>query len=214
MIKGIIFDLDGTILNTLLDMYECINKMLSDYDFKNKTIDDVRLGVGRGYRVLVENVLPKGSSEKLVDEALEKYKSYYSKGYNNKTKPYDGMVELMNILQEKGYLLAVNSNKGDDITKELININYPNIKFVDVIGSRKDIPNKPDPYSANEIIKKMGLLKEEVIYVGDSESDIQTGHNAHLKVVGCSYGFRDKQTLIENGADIIIDTPLDLLKVL
>lgn len=214
MIKGLIFDLDGTTLNTLLDMHECINKTMRDYGFQEKTIDEVRLGVGKGYRVLIQSVLPQGSSDELIDEVTEKYKNYYACGYNVKTKPYEGVKELLNTLQEKGYLLAVNSNKGNDITNELTKLNFPEIKFVDIIGSRPNIPNKPDPTSANEIIEKMGLKKEEVVYVGDSESDIKTAHNAGLKCIGCTYGFRDKQVLVENGADITIDTALDLLKVL
>ena len=214
MVKGIIFDLDGTTLNTLLDMVECINMTMRDYGFPEKTYDEVRLGVGRGYRVLVKSCLPKGSDDKLIDEATEVYKGYYAKYCAIKTKPYDGVRETLVKLQEKGIKLAVNSNKGDDLTKELTLKNFPEINFVDIIGSRKDIPNKPDPYSANEIIEKMGLDKNEVMYVGDSESDILTGHNAGLKVIGCAYGFRDAEVLTDNGTDYLVDNALEILDII
>lgn len=214
MIKGLIFDLDGTTLNTLLDMQECINMTMRDYGFPEKTYDEVRLGVGRGYRVLVASCLPEGSSDELIDEATETYKAYYAKYCAVKTVPYEGVKELMVALQNKGILLGVNSNKGDDLTNELTRHHFPEINFVAVIGSRKDVPNKPDPYSANEIIEKMGLKKDEVMYVGDSESDIFTGHNAGLKVIGCSYGFRDKEVLSTNGADYIVDKALEILDII
>ncbi|MDO4198039.1 MAG: HAD-IA family hydrolase [Erysipelotrichaceae bacterium] len=214
MIKGLIFDLDGTTLNTLLDMHECINMTMRDFGFPEKTYDEVRMGVGRGYRVLVQSCLPKGSNDELIDKATEVYKAYYAKYCNVKTVPYEGVKELLNKLQEKGIKMGVNSNKGDDLTKQLTIQNFPEIDFVDIIGSRKDIPNKPDPYSANEIMEKMGLNKDEVLYIGDSESDILTGHNAGLKVVGCAYGFRDAEVLVDNGADYLIETPLELLDII
>lgn len=214
MIKGIIFDLDGTTLNTLLDMVECVNMTMRDYGFPEKTYDEVRLGVGRGYRVLIQSCLPEGSTDELIDKCTETYKGYYAKYCAVKTVPYEGVKELMNKLEEKGIKLGVNSNKGDDLTNELTKHHFPENNFVAIIGSRANVPNKPDPFSANEIMEKMSLTKDEVLYVGDSESDILTGHNAGLKVVGCSYGFRDREVLADNGADYIIDNALELLDII
>ena len=214
MIKGIIFDLDGTTLSTLCDIQGSLNIVLENHGYLKKNYDEVRLAIGKGSRNLIKDCLPLNTKDEIIDTLLNEYIEIYGHHYDVETRPYEGIKELFNELEEKGIVLAINSNKPDKYTKNLIKSHYPGNNFIAVIGAREGIPYKPDPYSANEIIKKMGLLKEEVIYVGDSESDIQTGHNAHLKVVGCSYGFRDKQTLMNNNADIIIDTPLDLLKVL
>ena len=113
-----------------------------------------------------------------------------------------------------GIILAINSNKPDKITKNLISQHFPGNNFISIIGSREGIPNKPDPYSANEIVKLMGLNKDEVLYVGDSESDIKTAKNAGLKSVGCLWGFRDIEVLTEAQTDIIIKEPKELLNYL
>lgn len=214
MIKGIIFDLDGTTLSTLYDIQESVNIVLEHHGYKKQDYESVRLHIGKGSRNLIKESLPEDVSDETIDKLTKEYIEVYGKRYDVKTKPYEGIEELLNQLEEKNILLAVNSNKPDEYTKNLIKKHFPGNTFVDVIGAREGIPYKPDPYSANEIIKKMKLNKNEILYVGDSDSDVNTARNAGIKVVGCEWGFRDKKTLTEAGADIIISKPEELLNYL
>ena len=212
MIKGIIFDLDGTTLNTLEDIKESLNTILKSEGYCEKTYDDVRINLGRGSRNLIKDSLPKDVDDSLIDTITDKYIAKYRTHYNVETKAYDGIQELLNNLENKGIKLAVNSNKPDEFAKDLIKKHFPGNHFISIIGSRKGIPNKPDPYSANEIVEQMGFEKSEVLYIGDSESDVKTAKNAGLKCVGCLWGFRDLKTLIEAQADIIISKPEELME--
>ena len=214
MIKGIIFDLDGTVLSTLYDIQESLNIVLRQHGYKLQTYEDVRLHIGRGSRNLVKDSIPDNSSDELIDSLTQEYIDTYRHYYNVKTKPYNGIQELLDELENRGIKIAVNSNKPDEYTKDLIKTHYPGNNFIAVIGARKGIPYKPDPYSANEIVQIMNLNKNEVLYVGDSDSDVKTAKNASLKCVGCLWGFRDLKTLTDTGADIIIKEPKELLNYL
>lgn len=213
MIKGVIFDLDGTTLNTLEDIKDSFNEALRHFNLEEKTMDEIRMGVGRGFRILTDRLLP-GLKEELKEEIALYYKQIYSKNYYKKTRPYKGIEELMKTLQEQGIQMAVNSNKSDIFVKDLIARNFPDIKFTDVLGSIEGIPLKPDPEGTYKILKDMSLEKEEVLYIGDSETDMKTAVSAGLKAVGCLWGFRDETTLKENGADYIVSQPSEILRVL
>ena len=214
MIKGIIFDVDGTTLSTLCDIREALNITLENHKFELQSYEDVRLHIGRGSKNLIKDSLPQNVSKEVIDLIEKEYLGKYREHYNVKTKPYDGIKELLDELQNKDILLAINSNKPDEFTKNLMKYHFPGINFIAVIGSRIGIPNKPDPFSANEIVEKMGLDRNEILYVGDSDSDVKTAKNAGLKVVGCLWGFRDYKNLSEAGADIIISEPKELLNYL
>lgn len=214
MIKGIIFDLDGTTLSTLYDIQESVNIVLRNNGYKEKEYDEIRLAIGRGSRNLIKDCLPLNSEDKLIDKLLDEYIETYSHHYNVLTKPYDGIQELLDELEKRGIILAVNSNKPNEFTNNLIKQHYPGNNFIAIIGSRKGIPYKPDPYSANEIVNLMGFKKSEVLYVGDSDGDVNTAKNAGLKCVGCLWGFRDLKTLTDAGADYIISKPKELLNYL
>ena len=214
MIKGIIFDLDGTTANTLEDIKDSLNKTLSDYGFKEKTSEEVRLNLGKGSLKLIADSLPEGTSDKMINKILNSYLDTYSNNYIVKTAPYDGIYDLLKTLQNRNILLAINSNKPDHLTKAIIKKFYPDINFVEIVGNRDDLPRKPDPAGANLIVEKMNLDKKDVLYVGDSETDVQTAHNAGLKVIGCLWGFRDLQTLKENNATYIISNPKEVLEYL
>lgn len=213
MIKGIIFDLDGTTIDTLNELYISINQTLKNYGYPTKTKDEVRLGVGRGFRKLVETVVPEKLSEEKMAEIGRDYQESYTQNYLKSTV-YPEMPELLKKLQDRGILLAVNSNKSDRFTKALIAKNYPDIRFTAVYGRREGVPLKPDPTTAKEIADLMGLKTEEVLYVGDSDVDMRTGINAGMKTAGCLWGFRNRKTLTEAGADFILEKPEDLLKLL
>lgn len=210
MIKGIIFDLDGTTVETLRDLHDSVNETMRFFGYAEKSFEEVRLGVGRGSRNLIKSIIPEENDER-IEEVLNKYFEIYAKNCLNKSKPYDGMKELLLSLKEKDIKLAINSNKWNELTNKIIKALYPEIDFVEILGAKADLPHKPDPTGALYIIDKMNLNKKEVLYVGDSEPDMQTARNAGIKSVGCLWGFRDKKTLEEAGADYIIGKPEELL---
>ena len=214
MIKGIIFDLDGTTLYTLIDLRNALNYSLKHFNLPERSLDEVRLGVGTGFRNLIKYSVPSKTDEQTKIEIGDLYLKTYSENYDIETRPYSNIPTLLKILQNKGIKLAINSNKSNLNTNKLINKHFPDINFIAVFGAREGVKNKPDPESANEIIKLMDLNKDEVLYVGDSETDIQTGKNASVKTVGCLWGYRDLNTLKKINADYIIKDPLDLLNYL
>ena len=214
MIKGLIFDLDGTTISTLEDITDAVNATFRPNGYPEKTCEEVRMAVGNGSMKLIERTAPVGLSAERLQELLQQYVGIYTNNYNVRSHAYDGMQELLQELQEKSILLAVNSNKPDHLTKALIAECFPGIGFVGVFGDRNDLPKKPDPTGANKLIEMMGLNKEEVLYVGDSETDIKTAKNAGLKSIGCLWGFRDRETLEEAGADYIVGGPAEILKYL
>ena len=211
MIKGIIFDLDGTTINTLNELQSSLNEALRERGFPERTKDEVRMGVGRGFRKLIEVSVPAGSDDKTIDEVGERYREIYSEKHIL-SKPYEGIKELLEKLQEKNIKIAVNSNKSDKFTKNIILSNFPGINFTAIYGARENIPHKPDPSTAYEIIEEMKLNKNEVVYVGDSEVDMQTGNNAGLFVIGCLWGFRDEKTLKENKANLLVNKPEEIME--
>lgn len=214
MIKGIIFDLDGTTLNTLKDIHESFNKAFRKYGLEEKSLDEVRMGVGNGFRVLTKKLIPEDIKEETVEEIALCYQKTYTENYYKNTRPYEGVSELLSDLQKQGIQMAVNSNKSDVFVKDLIARNFPEIRFTEVCGSLDGVALKPDPEGVYRILKLMGLSKKEVLYVGDSETDMKTAKNAGLKSVGVLWGFRDYETLKENGADHIIERPEELLTIL
>lgn len=214
MIKGIIFDLDGTTLNTIDDIQNCLNIVLKNNNLPIKTYDEVRINLGQGSRNLIKFSIKEKDNNKLIDKLTKEYLELYKVKYNIKTKPYDGIKELINELKVRNIKLAINTNKPNNIALNIISQHFPGNIFDIIIGSRDSIPNKPDPYSANEIVKFLELNKEDVLYVGDSETDIKTAKNAGLKSVGCLWGFRDLETLKKENTDIIISKPKELLNYL
>ena len=213
MIKGLIFDLDGTLLNTIKDIGDSVNAMLEDYGFKTHSIDEYRLMVGNGFNDLIYKALPSSASENKQLEGLEKFLYYYNLNYMNSSLPYDGIVELLKELEKRGIKLGVNSNKREDYTVSLLEAYLKDIHFIKVVG-QKDQPKKPDPLGARQIIEAMGAKEEEVLYVGDSKTDMLTAKNANLRSIGVLWGFRDEKELLLSGADYIAKKPLDILKII
>lgn len=214
MIKGIIFDLDGTTMDTIFDIQNCINEVFEEYGYKKTTYDEVRVSMNNGFRHTIHCVVPKGTSEELEKEIGDKYINLYNQKFYLYTKPYEGIKELLEELQNRNILLAANSNKEENLASSLFEKKLPTIKFINVYGRKDGVPQKPDPYEANLLIKEMNLKKEEVLYVGDSKVDYQTACNAELKFIGCAWGFSGKQFLIDIGVENIIDKPNELLNYL
>ena len=214
MIKGLIFDLDGTTIYTIEDLTDAVNLTLKEFGFPLKQIDDVRAGIGHGFRRLIRSIVPEGTDEETETKVGDRYRQIYSEICDKKSRAYEGMPELLKTLQEKGIKLAVNSNKGDDLTKRLIYKCYPDIDFVAVYGARVGIHHKPDPTTANEIAKMMDLKNEEIMYVGDSDVDMKTAKNARMVATGCLWGYRDQGVLTDAGADYIVSKPEEILRYL
>lgn len=208
--KTVIFDLDGTLLNTLDDLANSANFALSEFNFPQRTRDEVRQFVGNGVRLLIERAVPVGTTEHTVDECLEIFRDHYENHKNDNTKPYDGILHTLSKLKEAGVKMAVVSNKYDLAVKELCAPFFSSV--IDVaIGERENVRRKPAPDSVFEALKTLGANKESAIYVGDSDVDVQTAANAGIPCIGVTWGFRDREVLENAGAQYIIDKPEEIL---
>lgn len=214
MIKGIIFDLDGTLLNTISDIAQSMNAVLEDYGYPEFSEDEYMLKVGNGFRKLIERSLPENANYDLVIEALEKFFYYYDMYYMNASRPYDGIIPLLQELNKRNIKIAINTNKREDYAANLINTRFNEIELIGFKGQVENRPIKPDPTGAKELIEMMQLSFDEVLYVGDSRTDVLTGMNANLKVVGVTWGFRGFNELKEANATYIIDKPSELLELI
>jgi len=213
MIKAVIFDLDGTLLDTINDLRNAVNKALENTKYSSISYEDTKVFTGNGFRNLLSNSMPNASDQE-IDESLVRFKEAYKDCYNDKTEPYKGIYEVLRQLSNMGIIISVNSNKGQIFTQELIKKHFNDINFYRIIGQRPNIPLKPDPYSANEIINELKLNNKEVIYIGDSLTDIKTGINANIKTIGCSWGFKGRKVLEDAKVEIIIDKPEEIIGVI
>lgn len=212
-INTIIFDLDGTLLNTLEDLTDAVNHALCVFGYNVRTIDEIRSFVGNGVRKLCIRALPDGESNPDFEPFFAEFKRYYGVHCNDKTAPYAGIIDLMKELKSKGYKMAIVSNKLHSATSDLNEMYFKDYTNA-VCGDQEGLERKPAPDSCNKVLKEMGVNKENAIYIGDSEVDLQTARNAGMKCISCLWGFRDKEFLIKNGAEIFADTPSDIMNIL
>jgi len=212
--RGVIFDLDGTLLDTIDDISDSMNDVLKQYSHPTFTSEEYKLKIGGGFKNLALNSFPKGTLEKIINESIELFANMYDKRYMNKSKPYEGIDELLDILVDKDIKLGVNSNKRNDYTNNLVNNFFQKIPFVAVYGECKDIPTKPDPTLVLKITKAMDLKPEEILYVGDTNTDMMTAGNAGIDSVGVLWGFRSYEELNKYGAKYIISNPKELLDII
>jgi phosphoglycolate phosphatase len=213
MIKGIIFDMDGTILNTLTDITLSVNHALTQFHLPTKTESEIKQAVGNGALKLIERVTPKDFTKEQVYDVWKVYQFYYEKHSNDHTGPYPGILELLYKLKAKGLKLAVVSNKFEHLVQSL-NIDIFKGYFDASVGEVHGIPIKPDPAMVFKALHIMDLNPDEVLYVGDSEVDIITAQNAHLSSIGVTWGFRSEALLRSHHADHIIHHPKDLLTII
>lgn len=213
MIKGIIFDMDGTILDTLTDITLSVNHALGHFGLPQKTEEEIKMAVGNGAIRLIERVTPSDFSKEQVTEVWKVYQSFYDQHSSDHTGPYPGILELLKTLKHRGYKLAVVSNKFEHLVKEL-NVKMFHGYFDASIGEIQGIPIKPDPAMVHRALDVLGLHSHEVLYVGDSEVDMQTAHNANLVSVGVTWGFRTEALLRVHGAKHIIHHPDRLLTII
>lgn len=209
--KTIIFDLDGTLLNTLDDLADSVNYALEKNGFPRRTLDEVRRFIGNGVAILMRRAVPDGVSEEEYMSAFVDFKAYYKNNSRNKTMPYDGILDLLADLRDKGYRLAIVSNKIDFAVKDLRDEFFGGL--IDVaIGDSDDTNNKPAP---DMVYKALAELDAEVcksVYVGDTDVDLETAQNAGMDCVSVSWGFRSRAELEGYGAEMIADKPSDILE--
>lgn len=212
MKKLIIFDLDGTLLNTIADLASATNHALAANGYPQHATEEYRFFVGNGINKLFERALPDGEkTETNVLRIRQSFIPYYDVHCADLTRPYPGIPELLNTLQQKGIQIAVASNKYQRATGKLIPHFFPDIRFTAIFGQREGIPRKPDPQIVHEIIKLAGVQPEDVLYVGDSNVDMQTALHAKVDGIGVTWGFRPRTELEEGHPYAIIDKASDLL---
>ncbi|MBQ7922908.1 MAG: HAD-IIIA family hydrolase [Clostridia bacterium] len=206
----VIFDLDGTLLDTLEDLADGVNIALAAYGMPAKTIEEVRLAVGNGVMRLMELMVPDGKNNPLFADCLDTFRTEYAKISRNKTRPYTGIPELLEKLSAEGYHMAVVSNKFHDAVVDLVRTYFPQIPYA--AGEREScgIRKKPAPDMVYAIMKEIGVSPEECVYVGDSEVDVSTAKNAGIDCIGVTWGFREKDVLLQSGAAVLADTTSEL----
>lgn len=209
MYNTVIFDLDGTLLDTLDDLTNAVNYALTEMGMPSRTKEEVRRFVGNGARRLFELAVPDGIENPLFEETLGKFNEYYGAHCNDCTKSYDGMTELLKWLKERGYALAIVSNKPDFAVKELSRIYFDGLVET-AVGEREGIARKPAPDTVLAALKELGRNKEEAVYVGDSEVDVATAANAGIPCISVLWGFRDRERLTLNGAENFAASPEDI----
>lgn len=211
MKKLVIFDLDGTLLNTIADLAAATNYALTQFGYPTHPTDAYRFFVGNGINKLFERALPEQErTPENVIRIRSKFVPYYNIHNADLSCPYPGIEELLNLLQQHHLQLAVASNKYQEATAKLIGQYFPAIHFTAVFGQRDNVPTKPDPQVVNEIIQMAGVSKEEVVYIGDSGVDMQTGCNAGVTTIGACWGFRPKSELEEFHPDLLAEKPEDI----
>lgn len=212
--KAVIFDLDGTLVDSLDDLADSVNLMLEGYGFPTHDVEAYRYFVGNGSKKLMERTLPKdrAASAEFVEEALAKYKEIYKERLLEKTRPYKGVRELLTELKNRRIPLAVCTNKHNEAALTIVKILFEPNTFDEVLGDRIGHPKKPDPTAPLEIAAALGVKPEEVAYLGDTSVDMETAVRAGFLPVGVLWGFRPEKELVESGAEVLLKTPLDLLE--
>lgn len=210
MIDTVIFDLDGTLLNTLDDLTDSVNFALGEMGCPLHTADEVRMMVGNSVIYLIEQALPKGTDKASFERCLSTFEAHYKTNMRNKTAPYDGVMQMLDKLSTAGYKLAVVSNKPDVFTKQLVSEVFG--QYISIaIGRSEDMPRKPAPDTVWYALDLLQSRIENAVYVGDSEVDVLTAKNSGMPCIGCLWGFRDRETLESAGAEYIISSTDELI---
>ena len=211
--KTVIFDLDGTLLYSLEDLKDSVNFALSKFNYPQKNLEEIKKFVGNGVKVLMELSIPQGENNKNFDECLAIFKTHYAQNMYNKTKPYDGIIEMLETLQQQGFRTAVVSNKFDLATKELCK-KYFAEKIEIAIGESENIRKKPAPDSVFKVMEILNSNKNSTYFVGDSEVDIQTAQNANLKCISVTWGYKNEEFLRKNNAEFLANSPEQILEII
>ena len=213
MINTVVFDMDGTVLDTLDDLTDAVNYVFNKFEIQTRSKEDFRKFFGNGIKYAMRCAVSPLTSDEVIDEMVPVFKEYYDKHCLDKTKPYDGILELMKSLKDKGYKMAIVSNKIDSAVKELNERFFSD--YVEVaIGERPNIKRKPAADMVITALSELGSERGEAVYIGDSEVDLETARNSGIPCITALWGFRDKDFLIEKGAVTFANTPEDVISIL
>ncbi len=210
--KCVIFDLDGTLLYTLEDLFNATNYALRYFNHKERTMDEVRSFVGNGIAKLMERAVGKPCSQNELSEYLDVFRQYYSKNSCKNTKPYEGIVEILEQLKAQGVKIAVNSNKYDAAVKFLCREYFADLISL-ALGESENCPKKPNPAGANKILKYFNCDKNNAVYVGDSITDIQTAKNANIPCISVTWGYCKKE-ILKTSNDLTVDNTFELIEAI
>lgn len=212
--KALIFDLDGTLLDTIEDIADSLNAVFSRFHFPVFPIDDYKYFAGRGIDELIHSAFQKGSiNQTEFDRVKLGYINEYAKRRNNKTRIFPGIMQLLTDLKNRNISVNILSNKPHFQTEDVVGDYFGDFKFDYIYGKKTHFEIKPNPESALEIVTKLGITPNDVLYVGDTNTDIQTAINAGFSSVGVLWGFRTKEELIESGANYIVSNPKEILRI-
>ena len=210
MYTTMIFDLDGTLLNTLGDLAASTNYALRSSEMPERTLEEIRQFVGNGVRKLIERAVPDGEDNPLFEETLATFKRHYMEHNMDTTQPYEGVGEMLRLLKQQGKRLAVVSNKFYTATQELVSHFFPEIEVAIGENEAGGIRKKPAPDTVMEALRQLGVDSDGAVYVGDSDVDIMTAHNSGLPCISVLWGFRDKDFLLQHGATTFVSKPEEL----
>ncbi len=212
--KAILFDLDGTLLDSLADLADSMNRVLAALGFPGHPLASYRYFVGDGVEMLVRRSLPqKEVVEARVKQGVAMMREDYGRNWATKTRPYPGIVEMLDRLRELGCTLAVLSNKPHVMTVRVVDHFFPNQPFAKVWGARQEIPRKPSPQGALSLARELGILPRQFLYLGDTNTDMKTATGAGMKAIGAAWGFRTVEELVESGADQVVAHPRELIEL-
>ena len=213
MIKAVIFDLDGTIANTLLDLTDSVNHALGKYSLPERSVEEIRTFVGNGMRNLIERSSGMAPEGETFEDILATFKAHYDLHFCDKTYAYEGICDVIAEIKNRGLKTAVVTNKDQGVSRIIVNSLCGNV-FDIICGKLDGVPAKPDPTSTKMVMRELGVRPEECVFIGDSDVDILTGIASGANAVGETWGFRDRELLKSVGAKIIIDKPAQLLDVI
>ncbi len=206
---AVIFDMDGTLLDTLEDLKDAVNHALRVLAMPERTLEEIRQFVGNGAERLLELAVPGGAGNPQYGRALALFREYYAVHCNDKTRPYDGVIPLLQKLAEEGYALAIVSNKPDFAVKELCGIYFSGLAGT-AAGQREGVAKKPAPDTVQAALRELGVPKERAVYVGDSEVDVMTAANAEIPCISVLWGFRERDFLLAHGACRFAERPEEI----
>ena len=212
--KAVIFDLDGTLIDSITDITDCMNVMLSKYGYPVLTIEQMKKIVGYGAKNLVKHAIPVELSEAELLERMNFYNDYYTASNSPKTKLFDGIAETLTELKKRGFMLAVLSNKPQETTDNVNDIYLKGLGFAAVCGQSEKVKCKPDPSGVNYILETLKVSPENAYFVGDGDTDVMTAKNAGIKCISVLWGNRTKGELEKVGATVFAENPSDILKVI
>jgi phosphoglycolate phosphatase len=212
-VSAVLFDLDGTLLNTIEDLTDSMNAALHELGYPGHSVAACKTLVGEGIEHFVRCALPSGEAENegKIARTISLMRSEYRKRWSHKTRPYEGIPALLEDLAARGLKLAVLSNKADDFTRMMVAHYFPRPEFAAIVGARADRPRKPDPATALEVAAALGVAPAETIFLGDTKTDMETASGAGMVPVGALWGFRSAEELLANGARYLLSRPAELL---